>query len=160
MSSTYTISDVQEADALYDRMSLQEVSGQTGIPYGTLSSWSRKGWISTDANHYTGPKRYSEDTVERADALWDRMPITDVSEVLDVPVQTLQGWKARGWISTDVDWKSRARAGERKASVVQAVELVRVKGLTYEEVADELGVSKTTIYRYLRDYKTESYRHD
>lgn len=49
--STYTMSDVQEADRLYDQMPLREVADETGIPQGTLSSWSRKGLISTDTNH-------------------------------------------------------------------------------------------------------------
>jgi len=87
--SKYTIKDIKKVNRLYDHMSQREIAEKTGIPRGTLASWSRKGWINTDTNHQKGPRKYDEETVERADRLWDVMPLPAVSEVLDIPIPTL-----------------------------------------------------------------------
>jgi len=149
----YTVSDLKKADRLYDEMSLLEVADETGIPYGTLSSWSRKGWIGTETNHYKGPKRYTWEKVDRANRLYDRISLPAVADVLGVPLTTLQGWKDREWITSDVDWNAKARKRDFKASPKRAVELVRGQDLSYSEAADEMGVGKTTIYRYLKHYE-------
>lgn len=151
--SKYTISDIKEADRLYDRMPLREVSERTGIPYGTISSWSRKDWITTERNYLAGPREYDWETVERADALYDRMPLTSVSDLLDIPLPTLWEWATRGWVSTEVNWKAKANVGKRKASPQRAAQLVKVKGYTQAQAAKELGVSQSTVHRYLKDYQ-------
>ena len=151
--SEYTIKDIKKVDRLYDHMSQREIAEKTGIPRGTLSSWSRKGWINTDTNHQKGARKYDEETVQRADRLWDVMPLPAVSEVLDIPIPTLFGWAARDWISTDVKWKGRANKGKRKSSPSRAAQLVKVKGYTQQEAAEAMGVHPSTIRRYLKDYK-------
>jgi uncharacterized protein YjcR len=153
MSSTYTASHIRKADRLYDEHSLREISEKTGIPYGTLSSWSRKGWISTDTNHCAGPIQYDWDTIERADRLYDRMPTPAISEVLEVPLSTLSNWKDRGWITTERDWHREAQNGVRKKSPLRAANLVHEQGLTQKEAAEKMDVHETTIGRYLKDYR-------
>jgi transposase len=151
--SKYTIKDIKKVNRLYDHMSQREIAEKTGIPRGTLASWSRKGWINTDTNHQKGPRKYDEETVERADRLWDVMPLPAVSEVLDIPIPTLFAWASKDWISTDVKWRERANDGKRKSSPSRAAQLVKVKGYTKQEAAKAMGVHPSTIRRYLKDYK-------
>jgi len=152
-STKYSRSDVDEADRLYDRMPLREVAERTGIPYGTLSNWSAYGHISTEANHLAKPKEWDWETVHRADALYDKMRLADVSDVIGVPLATLSHWRKKGWITTEKNWRSEARAGYRKKSPSRAAALVHGKGLTQAEAAERMGIARCTVCRYLKDYR-------
>jgi transposase len=96
---------------------------------------------------------YEPERVSRADALYDKMPLPSISDVLDVPLTTLQSWKSRGWISTDIVWKNRRGGRERKATPRQAARLVFDQGLTRREAAERLGVHPRTVRKYLAEYR-------
>jgi len=147
---TYTMSDVKEADRLYDQMPLYKVGQKIDITPKTLRRWKNEGLISTEEKHKTS---YSAQTISRADELYDSMPVSQIAEVMDVPLGTVRSWRNRGWISTEVDWVSKNCGGKRKASPRKAVRLVHEKGFTYEEAGEKLGVSRSTIGKYIRDYR-------
>jgi transposase-like protein len=142
--------DVQEADRLYDRMPLYKVAKQMDITAKTLSKWKDQGLISTDEKHNTS---YSAQTISRANELYDFMPISEIAEVMDLPLSTLGSWRKRGWISTEVDWVSKNCGAKRKANPQQAVRLVHEQGMTYQEAGERLGVSSSTIGKYIREYR-------
>jgi DNA-binding transcriptional MerR regulator len=98
--SEYKMSDVQEADRLYDQMPMRDVAEKIGISEKTLSGWKEKGLIDTEVNHRT---KYSAQQISRASELWDSMPLPKVSEMMDIPVRTLENWSRKGWINTDQD---------------------------------------------------------
>lgn len=152
-SYKYSKADVDEADRLYDRMPLREVAEHTGIPYGTLSNWSNYGYISTEANHYSHPKEWRWETVHRANDLYDKMPFPAISDLLGVPMSTLSNWRQRGWVTTDKNWRAKARSGKRKKSPKRAAALVHGKGLTQAEAAERMDLSRSTLRRYLDDYR-------
>jgi len=153
----YSASDLKEADRLLDEHPPGVVAEKTGIPKATLRNWVRKGWV-TKPDHRCGP-RYDEEVVERADDLYDRMPLSEVSEVLDVPEGTLQQWAQKGWIGTDVNWLSKAnRASKRtRKRARRAARLVYEEGLLQREAAQMMGVSQSSISRYLKMYRTGTY---
>ncbi len=149
--STYTMSDVQEADRLYDQMPMRDVAEKTGISKSTLSNWKQQGLIDTEANHNT---KYSAQQISRADELWDSMPLPQVSELLDVPVRTLRHWSMEGWINTEVDWNGGYTGGRSKiCSPEPVIEMYFQSDLTMMEVARSYGISRSTVSDYVRQYR-------
>jgi len=152
MSSTYTMSDVKEADQLADQMTLTEVAKRVEPTVKTLSDWKQKELITQGFNPST---KYDKDTIKRADWLWDAMPITDVADVLGVPLSTLDSWRQRGWISTDTDWRKENTGRDKKGDPKTAAHLVYDRGMTHAEAADKMGVHQSTVTRYLQQYRTQ-----
>ena len=152
--STYTVSDVKEADRLWDRMPLPKVSSQTGIPKSTLKNWSAEALISTDTDHRTKAlRKYDDETIDRADHLWDAFPLCDVAEILDLPYGTLLKWSEKGWISTDTDHRGNYQQEGMKETVHRAAYLANETDLTNRASAAKMGVAESTFYRYLRLYR-------
>jgi len=147
--STYTMSDVREAGRLWDEMPLEEVAEQMGVAVSTLWRWSSMGLISTKTNHN---RKVPAQTVQRADELYDVMPLRQVAEALDVSRTALGDWKQKGWISTEKDWLKINGGREKKTDPRRVVELYH-DGYTQREVADEIGISRSTVGRYLRQYR-------
>lgn len=59
-----------------------------------------------DSDGRYGPQEDTDwDSVERADNLWDRMPMTVLSEVEDISMGKLESWRQNGWISTERNWQ-------------------------------------------------------
>lgn len=158
LSNTYTKNEIDEADRLWDEYPLPKVSEKTGIPLSTLKMWSERGYIDTETEHRGGV--LDQDMVDRADDLWDRVPLTSVSDILDIPYNTLLKWSQRGHISTDTNHRgSNGRPKRNKHKARLAAELVYDKDLTVREVAERWGVSRGTISRYLKMYRTGQYVH-
>ncbi len=156
--SPYTISDVQEADQLWDEMPLGEVADELGIPEPTLRDWAKHGWISTDVDHRKRAiRKYDSETIRRADRLWDTYPIRVVSNILDVPEGTLYHWSAWGWINTTANhaWNPNCEGLEER--IRRAAHLVHDQDLTQREAAERMGLSEATISRYLKRYRTGEY---
>jgi predicted DNA-binding protein (UPF0251 family) len=148
--STYTMSDVGEADRLWDEMPLEEVADQMDAAASTLWRWSSMGLISTETNHLrNAPPR----TVRRADDLYDRMPLREVADVVDVSKRTLVDWKQKGWISTEKDWHKINSGREKKTNPRRVVELYHSEDLTQQEVADKMDIATSTVSSYLRHYR-------
>jgi transcriptional regulator with XRE-family HTH domain len=147
--STYTMSDVHEAGRLWDEMPLEDVADQTGVAVSTLWRWSSMGLISTETNHC---RKASAQTIQRADELYDVMPLRQVAEALGVSRTALGDWKQKGWISTEKDWLKINGGREKKTDPRLVVELYH-DGYTQREVADEIGISRSTVGRYLRQYR-------
>ncbi|AUO78935.1 DNA-binding HTH domain-containing protein [Salinibacter phage M1EM-1] len=97
--------------------------------------------------------KYSAQTVSRADELYDVMPLSGVSEVLDIPYSTLLSWSKQGWVSTDTNWKKGRSGRDKKASPKQAARLVFDQGLTRREAAERLGVHPRTVRKYISEYR-------
>jgi len=155
--SKYTISDVREADRLWDEYPKRIVSKKTGIPEGTLDYWSQKGLISTDTDH-RGPKHtYDQETIEKVDGLWEFMPLTEISTLLEIPRSTLQSWADRGKISTDTEHRGKYQTKDMARKVRRAAHLAYEKDITKREAARRMGVSESTFYRYLRLYREGKY---
>lgn len=156
--SKYTISDVQEADDLWDEHPKTIVSERTGIPLGTLDDWAEKGLISTDVDHRAERlSEYPDETIEKADTLWDVMPLPKVSEYLDVPHATLRTWAEKEWISTEADHRGSHQTGDMPKKVRRAAYLSHDLDLGPREAADRMGVATSTYYRYLRLYRNGEY---
>jgi len=155
MAQSYTSSDINEADRLFDDHMLAEVSRKTGIPYSTLWKWKDKGMISTETDHHAGSLKYDDHMIERADYLYDRIPLSGVSEVTGVPETTLAGWKQRGLISTDVDWRARNGGVDKKVSPQRVAYFVYQKDMSHREAAEKLDVDRSTIHRNLKKYSTQ-----
>jgi len=157
--STPTIQDVRRADQLWDKMPLHRVAEETDLSYYTLKTWAQKGWIESAVDwraEKEHPYAHPEETVTRADRLWDVMPLQDVAGVLDVPYSTLKKWSAKGRIDTDVDWsaKQRERAAAKRRS--RAVQLVIRQGKTQREAARIMDLSESTISKYITTFKSSS----
>jgi predicted site-specific integrase-resolvase len=158
MSSPYTASDVTEANRLWDEMPLPEVSERTGIPDGTLGYWSEIGLISTDTDHRTRAVRsYDKDTIEKAERLWDVMPLTEVSDLIGVPLATLYKWSHKGWISTEMNHCGAHQTQNMTQKCRRAAHLAYEKDITNREAARRMGVAESTFYRYLRLYRNGTY---
>lgn len=156
--SRHTASDVQEADRLWDEMPLPDVAEKTGILYGTLDYWREIGLISTDTNHQReSVHKYNDETIERADALWDRMPLSEVSELIEVPYGTLMGWSQRGWIETDEDHIGAYQQEGMREKTRRAAYLAHETDLTNRAAAEKMRVAESTFYRYLRLYRKGAY---
>lgn len=97
--------------------------------------------------------KYSAQTVSRADDLYDVMPLSGVSEVLDIPYSTLLDWSKRGWLSTDTEWKNERGGRGKKASPREAARLVFDLDLTRREAAERLGVHPRTVRKYISEYR-------
>jgi len=149
----YTMSDVKKADRLYDQMPLDQVAEKMGIPKGTVRGWYKQDLIDTETDHNAGPRHYDQDTVDRVDQLYDRMPLSDIAEVLDIPIHTLKNWRREDWIGTDVNWSRRRAGPDRKVNPMAVVEAVMETEKTQTKVADEFGVCDATVSRYLKDYR-------
>jgi len=150
----YTISDVQEADRLWDQMPLHEVAEEIGIPYGTLRDWYKWDWIDTDVDHRTrAVRKYDSETVRRADRLWDAHPLRKVSDLLGVPEKTLQKWSSRGWINTSTSHHRNAHSDGLDERIRRAAHLVYDRNLMQNEAAEKMGVGEATISRYLKRYR-------
>lgn len=155
--SKHTISDVRDADRLWDEMSLPNVSDRTGIPVSTLKNWSQQGLINTDATHNGPDTRLSEETIERIDGLWDAMPLTKISNLLDIPYPTLMHLSETGRISTDTEWRGKHQTEEMERKVRRATHLVHEKDISKRQAARRMGVAESTFYRYLRLYRNGTY---
>jgi len=153
----HTITDVQEADRLWDEHPLPVVSEKTGIPRPTLQNWSQRGWISTETNHVGKDKKYDEETIRRADRLYNRMPIPDISDLLGIPVNTLRDWSRRGWINTTVNWGARQQTKDMPEKCARAAHLVYDRDLLQKQAAERMGVSESAISRYLKLYRNGKY---
>jgi len=149
--STYTMSDVQEADRLWDEMPQSQVAEATGVPLGTIKHWARIGLISTEVNHNT---KYDAQTISRADELYDVMPLKQLSDVLGVPKGTLAEWSSRGWISTE---RETGNPDGRDAKVNPRL-LVEAyfedESITMKEVGEEFGVSRQTVGYHVQKYRS------
>jgi len=160
LSTVWTIEEIDRADELYDEHPLREVSEITGIPEGTLSGWSTEGYISTSENWYAEASlKYSKETIERAGRLYDWMPISQVSKVIDVPERTIGGWRRRGYISTDTDHRKPVNATpDRNAKRGRRADhLVNDHGYSQKEAAEKMGVSEAAMCRYLKMYRQGVY---
>lgn len=103
--------------------------------------------------------KYDPEDVERADDLYDRMPLSAVSEVTGIPVNTLGGWAAKGLISSEVDWQRRGwkKPEKRKRLARRAARLRYDEDLSGEEIAERMNVSRRYVYRLLKMYRTGDY---
>lgn len=154
--SPYTVSDLQRADRLWDKMSLSEVEARTGIPEGTLKRWSRNGLISTDADHRGPDTRVAEETIERINVLWKYMPLTAISDLLDIPYTTLNGLRSSGHIHTETEHRGQYQVKGMKKKTRRAAHLAE-KCDTNRAAAQKMGVAESTFYRYLKLYRQGKY---
>jgi len=135
-------------------MPLRKVSNRTGIPESTLKNWSAKGLISTDADHLSESlRKHDDEVIDRADHLWDTLPLKDVSDIIDVPYGTLLKWSQKGWISTETDHRGNYQKEGMKEAVCRAAQLAHETDLTNRAAARKMGVTESTFYRYLRLYR-------
>jgi len=146
---TYTMSDVREADQLWDEMPLRDVADYVEPSVRTLSRWASKGLISTESNHR---EKHDKDKVQRADELWDVMPLSKISEVIGVPYSCLREWSRAGRISTDKTWNGCGFDAEVPTKmIVEAYH--KDESVTYDEVAQQFGISSSTVGYHLRKYR-------
>lgn len=152
--SEYTRYEVCKADELLDEHPPSAVAEKMNMPSPTLWYWIKKGWV-TNPGHLGGTN-YDEKTIERADRLYDHMPLRAVSNVLDVPRSTLSDWKKKGWIDTQKNWTSEAlkRTERTKRRAKRAAHLVYEQGLLQKEAAEEMGIAESTISKYLKKYRS------
>jgi len=60
--------------------------------------------------------------VQKADDLWDEMPLPDVATALDIPLGTLRGWAHKGMIATDTEHQHGTRKhSETKVDLADAL---------------------------------------
>jgi len=80
--------------------------------------------------------------VQKADDLWDEMPLPDVATALDIPLGTLRSWAHKGMIATE----AQHQAGHRKHSETK-IELADALWDVYPiaQVADLLHVPEGTL---------------
>jgi len=149
---TYTMKDVQEADRLLDEMPMYKVSEKLGMTTRTLSRWKSKGLIGTDIEWQGGNRKYSDVTISRVDELYDTLPLSAISEVMEIPYSTLKKWSRKGWVSSDKNWQARGGPGP-KANPRLAVEMCVEEGLTQYEAAEKLGVCQSTVSKYIQKYR-------
>ena len=147
---TYSMSDVKRAGRLWDEMPLGEVADQMDIAESTLWRWSSMDLISTDTNHLA---RADEAMIQRADELYDVMPLRRVADEVGVCERTAQRWRKAGLISTDKDWLKINGGREKKTDPRRVIEMYHEKEMTQQEVADQVGVSRSTVSRYIRQYR-------
>ena len=147
---SYSMSDVKKAGRLWDEMPLGEVADQMGIAESTLWRWSSMDLISTDTNHLS---RADEAMIERADELYDVMPLRRVADEVGVCERTAQRWRKAGLISTDKDWLKINGGREKKTDPGRVIEMYHEKEMTQREIADQVGVSRSTVSRYIRQYR-------
>lgn len=93
--------------------------------------------------------------VQRADYLWDHMPLKDVAKILPRSYSTLKRWSQKGYISTDVNWRVRNSGSPKKGSVRRVVNLKR-HGYTRKQISDKTGLGLRSVSRYLNDYATHT----
>jgi DNA-binding transcriptional MerR regulator len=161
LSPKYTKAQIDRVDRLYDQHPIETTAEMTGIPAATITWWHKQGYISTDVCHRSRSNRkYSDEVVERADALWDRMPLSGVSDILGVPYETLRNWAKAGRISTDVNHKSNGgKENRNRRRAHRAAYLVHEQGYLQKEAAEKMGVSQGSISRYLKMYRTGTFVH-
>jgi len=150
--TTYTDADKQKVEDMGHRMPLTEVAEVTGIPYRTILNWSQRGEIDCPDWTHTQPSKYDDETIARADRLWDGMPLDDVADVLDMPASTLYTWARKGLIQTERDWRTEGKTSSPKADPRRAQQLVNLHGYTQREAAEKLGVCESTLSRYMNEY--------
>jgi len=148
---TYSMSDVKRAGRLWDEMPLGEVADQMDIAESTLWRWSSMDLISTDTNHLS---KADEAMIERADELYDVMPLRRVADEVGVCERTAQRWRKAGLISTDKDWLKINGGREKKTDPGRVIEMYLEKEMTQREIADLVGVSRSTVSRYIRQYRS------
>lgn len=154
--STYTTADIHDADRLWDECPLPRVAERTGIPESTLRGWAEKGLIDTDVDHRTA-HAHDQELIERADRLWDRMPLTKVSDLLGISYSTLSSWSEWGWIDTEADHRGSYQSKDMAEKVRRAAHLVHDQDRTKEEAAEIMEVSMSSLHRYLRLYRNGAY---
>lgn len=156
--SSYSAKDIERADRLWDEHPKHVVAEKTGVSEGALNYWSEQGWISTDTDHRTAAvRKYPEETIERADELWDSIPLTEVSDLIDVPLSVLYNWSQYGWIDTDTVHSGRYQTEGMEKKVKRAARLAHDTDLTNRDAAKKMGVAESTYYRYLRLYRQGKY---
>jgi len=161
-STKYSISDVDEADRLWDLYPLHRVSQKTGIPKRTLEDWSKKGHISTNADHSARSQReYTKDheLVQRADRLWDVMPLSDVAEITGASMGTLKYLARKELIHTDTNHQAQSWEKRNRERAHRAARLASKDGVTQKEVADRMDVSEASVSAYLKMYRQGTYKH-
>jgi len=148
--SSYTMSDVKEADRLWDKMPTKQVAEKLGASPSTIWRWSSEGLISTDTNHN---RKVDTQKIERAEALCDHMSLRSVADMIGVHVSTLYDWKAKGLISPDKDWQAISGGVDKKANPWRVVEMYYEEDMSQREVAEKVGIARRTVRRYLRQYR-------
>jgi len=161
-STKYSKADVDEADRLWDLYPLPKVSAKTGIPESTLHYWSKHEYIATQADHTARSRRvYTKDheLVQRADRLWDHMPLSDVADVLNVTQATLEYLARKQLIHTDQNHQAHERRKRSRERAHRAARLASKDDMTQREVADRMGVSEGSVSAYLKMYRQGTYKH-
>jgi transcriptional regulator with XRE-family HTH domain len=153
----YSATDQQQVDDLLNRYPRHVVADKTGVPKPTIDYWIQQGYVENVDQRY-GPDA-GWDTVDRADELYDRMPLSQVAEVMGMKQSTLDQWQQKGWITTDTNHRSRSarKARRNRERARRAANLVNDKGLMQREAAEKMDVSQSSISRYLRMYRTGNY---
>lgn len=149
----YTTHDIKRVDELYDHLSIPEIAEKEDMPESTLYNWKSRGWIDTDTDHVRRKNgSYSEEMVQRADTLYDLMPLHEIPNLLPVPFQTLKYWNQTDRISTEVDWQHKQNGAEKKVDPIPVVREVH-QGALQKDVAEKYGISETTVSRYMQQYR-------
>lgn len=147
---------VHWADYLWDQMSLSEISERTGIPLGTLKTWSHAGKISTDANHHRGEGPiYPQEVIDRTEALAQVFPLSTVVDFVEPCAATIQRWKRSGVI--DAPDPTPPRRDQTRLQMAHA-SILRDEGLSPAEIGEELDVTEKTAIRLLGRYDNRSHR--
>jgi len=159
LSPKYSRAEIDRANELYDEYPLETVAEKTGIPYGTVQWWRDQGYIESAVDHRSEANRtHDDELVERADYLWDKMPLWKVSNILDVPYETLRNWSKKGWIDTDVTHEGSDGRGKRnRQRARRAAYLVHDEDYLQKEAAEKMGVSAASVSRYLKMYRTGTF---
>ena len=95
------------------------------------------------------PTRYDK---KRIHILWRMMPLSDISDRLDIPYRLLVRWQSRGYITPTVRWiddMQPVRTVERERKVYRLF----WEGLDTTEVANRLDIhpsSATRIYNRVK----------
>jgi hypothetical protein len=149
--SDYTIQDVHAANEAWSEVPWAEMIEQVDVPEPVLDRWADMGLITTEGKHHLDNLK---ETVARADALYDAMPLRKVADHMTVPLKVLHGWSRCGWISTDVSWSGRASGEEASVQTRRVVECYHeTEGKTYEDVGEELGIAISTVAYHIKKYR-------
>ena len=70
----------------------------------------------------------------------------EVAKLLDLNVRTVQKWQ------TEQQWTQKLNPNSVKSKCLE----MQNKGMTYTQIAEIMQISKPTVYRYLKEAKTEN----